>query len=138
MRLPSFALLNIAQLGRYIGISGLALALDIAAFMLLIAFAVNPVVASVCGYLAGTQLHWMLSTRMVFAAGVNHDPAIQRRQQLMFFASAVLGISCNGGIVALGETLDAPLFISKALAIATSFVLVLVLRASIIFGRRYS
>ena len=61
---------NRAQLARYVLISGLAFALDLTVFLQLMPLGVSPVWASVTGYLCGTQLHWLLSTRLVFAAGV--------------------------------------------------------------------
>lgn len=126
---------NTAQLARYILISGLAFALDLAMFLLLLTLAVAPVPASVAGYLCGTQLHWLLSTRLVFAAGVRQDRAARRRQQGLFFASAAVGVTCNAGIVAASEALMVPLLIGKLAAIGASFVLVLVVRATIIFAR---
>lgn len=124
------------QLARYVLISGAALALDFGVFLALLAAAANPVAASVAGYLCGTQLHWLLSTRLVFASGVRQDPFARRRQQVMFFASAAVGVTCNAGIVALSQYLSVPLALGKLAAIGASFVLVLAVRASIIFARR--
>jgi len=126
---------NLGQLSRYVLISGAAFALDLGLFLLLLRYDVSPVTASVAGYLSGTQLHWLLSTRLVFASGVRQDRAARRRQQVLFFASAAVGVTCNAGIVAASEWLMAPLLIGKLAAIGASFVLVLVVRATIIFAR---
>lgn len=129
---------NRAQLVRYTAISGLAFALDLAVFLLLWQSGVAPVPASVAGYLCGTQLHWLLSTRLVFAAGVRQDRAARRRQQGLFFASAAVGVTCNAGIVAASEALMIPLLIGKLAAIGASFVLVLAVRATIIFAHKHA
>lgn len=126
---------SLPQLGRYVLISGAAFALDFAVFMALIMTAVAAVPASVAGYLCGTQLHWLLSTRLVFAAGVRQDPAARRRQQVLFFVSAAIGVTCNAGIVALSEAFLIPLALGKLAAIGVSFVLVLAVRASLIFAQ---
>lgn len=127
---------NRAQLARYVLISGLAFALDLTVFLLLLPLGVSPVLASVSGYLCGTQLHWLLSTRLVFAAGVRQDRAARRRQQMLFFASAAVGVTCNAGIVAASVAFMVPLLIGKLAAIGTSFVLVLAVRATIIFAHK--
>jgi len=125
---------SVGQLLRYLLISGAAFALDLAVFLGLLAFEVAAVPASVAGYLCGTQLHWLLSTRLVFAAGVRQDAAARRRQQVLFYASAAVGVTCNAGIVAASEALMVPLLIGKLAAIGVSFVLVLAVRATIIFA----
>lgn len=127
---------NRAQLARYVLISGLAFALDLTVFLQLMPLGVSPVMASVAGYLCGTQVHWLLSTRLVFAAGVRQDQVARRRQQVLFFASAAVGVTCNAGIVAASEVLLIPLLIGKLAAIGASFVLVLVVRATIIFAHK--
>lgn len=133
---PGLARLGVSltQLSRYIVISGGALALDVAVFLALLAAGVAAVPASVGGYLAGTQLHWLLSTRLVFSDGLRQDRAARRRQQGLFFASAAIGVTCNAGIVALSQALDLPLMLGKLAAIGASFVLVLAVRASLIFA----
>lgn len=125
---------SMSQLGRYVLISGAAFALDFAVFLALLTANVAAVPASVAGYLCGTQLHWLLSTRLVFAAGVRHDPVARRRQQMLFFVSAAIGVTCNAGIVALSEAFLIPLALGKLAAIGVSFVLVLAVRASLIFA----
>jgi putative flippase GtrA len=127
---------NLGQLVRYVLISGAAFALDLGLFLLLLGYDVSPVSASVAGYLCGTQLHWLLSTRLVFAAGLRQDRPARRRQQGLFFASAAVGVTCNAGMVAASEALMIPLLIGKLAAIGTSFVLVLVVRATIIFAHK--
>jgi putative flippase GtrA len=127
---------SLPQLARYVLISGVAFALDFAIFLGLVFAGANAVAASVAGYLCGTQLHWMLSTRLVFTAGVRQDPTARRRQQVLFFTSAAVGVTCNAGIVALSQSLSVPLALGKLAAIGTSFVLVLAVRASIIFAHK--
>jgi len=129
---------SLPQLARYVLISGGAFALDFGVFLALLAAGANPVAASVAGYLCGTQLHWVLSTRLVFASGVRQDPTARRRQQALFFASAAVGVTCNAGIVALSQYLSVPLALGKLAAIGASFVLVLAVRASIIFARKHA
>ena len=127
---------GLSRLVRYGMISAASLTLDLAVFLLLLQGGVSPVSASVAGYLCGTQLHWLLSTRLVFAAGVRQDRAARRRHQVLFFASAAVGVTCNAGIVAASEMLMIPLLIGKLAAIGASFVLVLVVRTTIIFAHK--
>ena len=125
---------TLALVARYTVISAISLGLDLFVFLRLLEADVGAVPASVAGYLCGTQLHWLLSTRAVFSAGVRKEAGARRRQQVMFFASAVIGVTCNAGIVAASEWLLIPLLIGKLVAVATSFVLVLLLRATVIFA----
>jgi putative flippase GtrA len=125
---------TLALVLRYTAISGVALSLDMAVFLALLASDVAPVPASVAGYLCGTQLHWLLSTRTVFAAGVRKAWGARRVQHVLFFGSAAIGLACNAGIVAASEALAVPLVLGKLAAIGTSFVLVLLLRATVIFA----
>src|SRR5690606_2547269 len=119
------------QLARYVLISGLAFALDFAVFVQLLRLGMTPVAASVVSYLCGTQLHWLLSTRLVFAAGVRENAAARRRQQIQFFASAAVGVACNAGILAASEAMMIPVLIGKLAATGVSFVLVLAVRATV-------
>ena len=47
-----------------------------------------------------------------------------------------MGVTCNAGIVAASQALMVPLLIGKLAAIGASFVLVLVVRATIVFARK--
>ena len=127
---------SLPQLARYVLISGAAFALDFGIFLALLTADANAVAASVAGYLCGTQLHWLLSTRLVFASGVRQDSVARRRQQVLFFASAAVGVTCNAGIVALSQYFSVPLALGKLAAIGASFVLVLVVRSTIIFAHK--
>ena len=121
---------------RYGLVSAAAACLDVGVFLLLLSADVLAVPASVAGYLCGTQLHWLLSTRFVFAHGVRNELGARRAQQAMFFASAVVGLVCNAGIIAASVELEVPLLIGKLVAIVTCFVLVLAMRAMIVFSHR--
>ncbi len=125
---------TLALVLRYTAISAVSLGLDLAVFLALLAYDVAAVPASVAGYLCGTQLHWLLSTRTVFAAGVRRQWGARRMQHVLFFGSAAIGLACNAGIVAASEALLVPLVLGKLAAIGTSFVLVLLLRATVIFA----
>jgi putative flippase GtrA len=134
--LQSLLGVNLAQLARYCMISAAAFTLDIIIFLLLVQAGIWAVAASVIGYLCGTQLHWLLSTRLVFAAGVRQNPAARQRQQVLFFISAAIGVTCNAGIVAASEMLMVPLLFGKLAAIGAAFVLVLLVRVTIVFAQK--
>src|SRR3546814_2046981 len=53
----------------YLLASGLALGSDAGLFLLLLDAGLSPVTASATGYCAGILVHWVVSSRLVFADG---------------------------------------------------------------------
>ena len=121
---------------RYVFASVAALGCDLAVFFAMLLAGTDPVVAAVIGYSSGILLHWLLSSRMVFAIGVATNGTERIRQKVLFVASALAGLTLTMGIVAVGAELGVAPQIAKAVAIVVSFAATYVLRAGIVFHRK--
>ena len=119
---------------RYIAVSGCALAVDMGVFLMLIAGQTMPTVASGASYLTGMVAHWFLSSRLVFGAYLAQPGAGRSKQQGLFFASALAGLSITVGIVGLGDWLGLDPRLAKLLAVAVSFNATYLMRRKIVFA----
>ena len=111
------ALLIRFSITRYLLASVVSLAFDVALFMVLVAFLVDPGWASAAGYSAGIVVHWLISSSFVFP-GKARDGAALQLQRIGFLGTAVLG---------LGEAGALPV-IAKAAAVIVSFFCVYLTR----------
>lgn len=118
---------------RYIAVSAAALVTDMGVFLTALYGGMDEVLAAVLGYCCGIQLHWLLSTRFVFARGVREKRAARFGQQAMFIASGLLGLMVTGAVVALGREFGIAPELSKLAAVGASFSLIWALRALVIF-----
>ena len=118
---------------RYIAVSAAALLTDMGVFLTALYSGMDAVLAAVLGYCCGIQLHWLLSTRFVFANGVREKRAARLGQQTMFVASGLLGLMITGAVVAIGRELGIAPELSKVAAVGASFTLTWALRALVIF-----
>ncbi len=114
--------------------SVLALAADMGLFLLLLRFALAPAPASAAGYTLGILVHWLISSRLVFAAGAAPAGPARTRQKGLFVASALAGLALTTGIVALGSMAGLPPFLAKLAAIAVSFQITYALRKGVVFA----
>ena len=117
----------------YVAASVLALGLDLGCFLAALALGIPAVPASVAGYGAGLALHWVLSTRYVFAAETVREGPARTGQKLMFGASALVGLGLTAGIVAAGEALALDPRLGKLVAVGASFLVTWRLRRKVIF-----
>ena len=118
---------------RYLAASIVALALDLGLFMLLRAAGLPIVAVSALSYAAGVGAHWLMSSRLVFAAELHAPGAARRRQQLLFVLSALAGLSTTVAIVGAASLLiDARL--AKLIAVGVSFQATYLLRSRIVFA----
>lgn len=124
-----------ATYARYVAASAIALASDLALFMLLLNAGAHPVPASAIGYSAGLIIHWAISSRYVFGRGVP-CPFVsrRRRQKLLFVASAMVGLAITSAIVGLGSHLGLDARLAKLCAIAVSFQTTYLLRRAVVFA----
>jgi putative flippase GtrA len=121
------------QLSRYAVVSGLALALDLAVFMLLNRLLALPTLAGVVGYACGIVLHYHLSRRFVFT-GSNSGKSAHRLFG-EFFASGLIGLVVTAAVIALATgTLGIGPLAAKLIAIAASFLGVFIIRRSVVFA----
>lgn len=117
----------------YLAVSVVALTVDLGLFMLLrIAGAPVPVIAAL-SYGAGIVAHWMLSSRMVFAARLETPGTARARQQLLFLLSALTGLVITVTIVSVASLCIDPR-LAKLIAVGVSFQVTWLLRSRIVFA----
>ena len=92
------AVLNRFSITRYLLASVVSLAFDVALFMVLVAFLVDPGWASAAGYSAGILVHWLISSSFVFPGKARDGVALQL-QRLGFIGTAILGLGITVAIV---------------------------------------
>ncbi len=137
--LPATKLIGLVRRGEirwlnYLLASGLALGSDAGLFLLLLDSGLSPMSASAIGYCAGILVHWLVSSRLVFADGTAARGTGERhRQKLLFVASALLGLAVTTAIVGTGSALGLDPRLAKLAAIIVSFQTTYLLRRHIVF-----
>ncbi|WP_157082088.1 GtrA family protein [Sphingomonas pruni] len=128
------ALLWRATYLRYLAASVLALAVDFSLFLALRATGMPIALLSALSYSAGILVHWLISSRLVFA-GELRDIGIDRaRQQALFLLSAFAGLLITVAIVSLAVQFGIDARLAKLVAVAASFQATYLLRAKIVFA----
>lgn len=118
----------------YLLASALALGSDAALFLLLLDAGLAPVPASATGYGAGILVHWLISSRLVFADGAAARGTGERhRQKLLFVGSAIVGLAVTTAIVGGGSAWGFDPRLAKLAAIVVSFQTTYLLRRHIVF-----
>jgi len=118
---------------RYGLASVVALGTDVGLFMLFLRLGFGPVAASALGYASGILVHWLISSRLVFAQGAAPRGIARTRQKGLFVGSALAGLAVTTAIVALGSRLGLMPLVAKGIAIAVSFQLTYMLRKAVVF-----
>lgn len=119
---------------RYVLASVMALATDAGLFLILLGTGMAAWSASATGYSSGILVHWLVSSRIVFADGAAQRGSDERtRQKALFVGSALIGLAITTAIVGGGEAAGLDARIAKLVAIAVSFQATYVLRARIVF-----
>jgi putative flippase GtrA len=123
----------VPQLSRYGVVSGFALALDVAVFLLANRLLGMPTVAGVIGYACGILLHYHLSFRYVFPPPIAEKSAQRRFGE--FLASGLIGLGVTAAVIALATSVFGlgPLS-AKLIAMAASFLGVFAIRRTIVFA----
>lgn len=121
---------------RYLGASVVALAADTGSFMVLLSAGLAPVAASAIGYCLGIAVHWLVSSRAVFAAQTAERGPERDRQKLLFVGSALAGLLITTGIVGGAAAIGFHPLVAKAAAIVISFQTTYLLRRQIVFNAR--
>ncbi len=121
------AILNRFSLTRYLLASVVSLAFDVALFMVLVAFLIDPGWAAAAGYSAGIVVHWLISSSFVFPGKTRGGAALQL-QRLGFIATAVLGLGITVSIVSGLTSAGVLPVMAKAAAVAVSFFAVYLTR----------
>ena len=118
----------------YAGASVLALATDTGLFLLLLDSGLSPLSASSIGYIVGILVHWLVSSRLVFADGTAARGSDQRRKQkALFVGSALIGLAITSAIVGGGVAAGIDPRIAKLIAIVVSFQATYLLRRHVVF-----
>ena len=118
---------------RYLGASVIALGADMGSFLTLLAIGTAPGPAAAAAYSLGIVVHWLLSSRTVFAAGVASRGPERTRQKAMFVISALIGLALTTATVTVGAALGADPRLAKLAAIAISFTTTWLLREKLVF-----
>ena len=119
---------------RYVGASAIALAGDMGLFLLLLAAGWAPALASAASYGAGIVVHWLISSRLVFAEGARTAGLDRVRQKGLFLGSAFAGLAITVAIVWAGDVAGFDPRLSKLAAIGVAFVATYVLRKTLVFA----
>lgn len=118
----------------YVAASAIALGTDGGLFLILLDAGLTPVVASSLGYIGGIFVHWLVSSRLVFADGTAAPGSSERRKQkALFIGSALVGLAITAAIVGGGAALGLDPRIAKLVAIAVSFQATYLLRRHVVF-----
>jgi putative flippase GtrA len=119
---------------RYVLASAVALAADLSSFLVLLQMKVPAVPASMVGYILGLGVHWVLSSRFVFAGKTAANAPERMRQKMMFMASALVGLAITAAIIEGGLQWGVGPSLAKLVAIGISFHATYILRRSIVFS----
>ncbi|HZG34119.1 MAG TPA: GtrA family protein [Sphingopyxis sp.] len=118
----------------YLLASILALGSDAGLFLLLLDAGLAAMAASAVGYCAGILVHWLVSSRLVFADGAAARGTGERhRQKMLFVGSALVGLAVTTAIVGTGTALGLDPRLAKLAAIVISFQTTYMLRRHIVF-----
>src|SRR5690606_18463339 len=113
--------------------SDFALGVDVACFLALLSFGAMPALASALCYSLGIVVHWLLSSRAVFADGVAARGSGRTWQKAQFVGSALAGLALTTAIVGAGSSAGFDPRLAKLVAIGASFTLVWLLRSRVVF-----
>ena len=119
---------------RYGIASAVALGSDFGLFLLFLNAGLTPTPASALGYSVGILVHWLISSRLVFAEGAAPRGPERTRQKGLFVGSALIGLAITTTIVAFGGFMGAMPVMAKLFAIAVSFQTTYLLRKTIVFA----
>lgn len=119
---------------RYLGASAVALGFDMASFLVLLALGLAAAPASALSYSLGIVVHWFISSRAVFTAGVADRGPARTRQKALFVASALVGLALTAAIVGLGDAAGLDPRLAKIAAVGVSFAATWLLRARVVFA----
>jgi putative flippase GtrA len=119
---------------RYGIASAVALGSDLGLFLLFLNAGLGPTPASALGYSVGILVHWLISSRLVFAEGAAPRGPERTRQKGLFVGSALVGLAITTVIVAFGSLIGLMPIAAKLIAIAASFQATYLLRKTIVFA----
>jgi putative flippase GtrA len=120
---------------RYLAVSAIALACDVAVYATLIGSGIRATPAGAAGYTFGILVHYALSTRWVFpdAHGMRRTaPTLAK-----FLVTGFLGLATTAAIIdVLTREHIVGAFAAKAAAVGAAYVIVFLLRRTYVFATR--
>jgi putative flippase GtrA len=119
---------------RYIAASAVALGADLCLFLVLLRAHVPAMVAAGAGYCLGVGVHWLLSSRTVFAESLAERGLARHRQGIMFACSALAGLGATMAVTGIGAALHLDPRLARLAAVAVAFQLVWLLRRRWVFA----
>ena len=119
---------------RYLAASVVALGVDVSLFLALQASGMPVALLSALSYSAGILVHWLISSRLVFAGDLRAIGIDRARQQALFLLSAFAGLLITVAIVSLAVQFGLDARLAKLVAVAASFQATYLLRAKIVFA----
>ncbi len=136
--LPSIQLREIRRFAAYGLASVVALGVDMAGYMALLASGMAAPLAAVAGYSLGIVAHWLASSRVVFANRVADAGRPRSVQKGLFIASALVGLALTWVIVSVAVDAGIDARIAKLCAVGTSFIATFLLRLRFVFTLRHA
>jgi putative flippase GtrA len=120
---------------RYLSSSVVALSADTGSFLVFLHFSMPPALAAAIGFMLGIAVHWVVSSRVMFTEYIAAAGPERRRQQMLFMASALVGLVLTTAIVGCAAALSLNPRLAKLVAIAVSFITTSALRHLLVFSR---
>lgn len=120
-------------IAKYVSSSAVALCADTGSFLIFLQLGMAPALAAATGFLLGIVVHWLVSSRVMFANDVAAAGPERRRQQVLFVASALVGLALTTVIVGGAATIGINPRWAKLVAVAVSFVTTSGLRHLFVF-----
>ena len=121
------------RLIRYIVASAIALGIDLGSFLIMLSLGTMAVAASAASYTLGILVHWLISSRKVFADTVAARGIERTTQKALFVVSALAGLALTTAIVGAADLAGLDPRLAKLFAVAASFALTWLLRSKVIF-----
>jgi putative flippase GtrA len=118
---------------RYVSSSAVALCADTGSFLVFLQCGMAPALAAAVGFMIGIAVHWVVSSRVMFADGVAAAGPDRRRQQVLFVAAALVGLALTTLIVGGAAAYAINPRWAKLVAVAISFVTTSGLRHLFVF-----
>jgi putative flippase GtrA len=118
---------------RYVCSSAVALCADTGSFLVFLKLGMTPALAAATGFMLGIGVHWVVSSRVMFAADVAAAGPERRRQQVLFVAAALVGLALTTVIVGGAAAYAFNPRWAKLVAVGVSFVTTSGLRHLFVF-----
>ena len=121
------------RLVRYLLASAVALVADLGSFLAMYSLGVFVPAAYAASYSLGILVHWLISSRMVFADTVAERGLARTRQKALFVISALMGLALTTAIGSGAVYAGVHPIMGKMAAVVASFAMTWLLRSKIVF-----